>query len=941
MSSEADDLRRPTPLHGCIEMPRLLVTMLVLVACVRSRADEATDLVTQLFTGNARAVVAARTKLLALGPKARVALEVRVDPAGASERAAPPSVEEREEIEALVDALDVGPFAVREQVMTDLIAKGLPAMGVLRAALTGGSAERTARITRIRAAIVGAHSEVGPLGSFHLVQAALLLGWLGDPAAIPSLRHLLDTGAPEVAAAADVALRLIVKGGPPVAPLAWRTDAVAARAAWRDHLAVPAGPVAEGELVLGPPVTGVARHVYARSHQDLREDGAPVDDGVGEQRHYLTTLESYASTLRTADPFADDRRYDAHRATYLWLDSPDAFELGGDPIAFVLGEDGGLVIEPPLPPDSDRTGMLSDIEQPLFTPGLLLRSALPVGTIRAGASIDLSAAGLARLAALLTITGDPLVGLVASGGRVHYQGRRDGIDRLHVALEWTFVVDDPGPNTVALTGMLDLDARTGEILSYDLSGPLWEPGKRYDEEPPRPALFLGEQRFSVVATDHVPFSTGAKELDAMLAALADPRLARRVAAVQGLRAAGEAVRPALEQILASDGDRSALSPEDVVRIDRVLAAPDEGDRLRAFAEMLRTGPRSARAALARRLERATPAEVETLTPYLRWVSPPDHAVHEAALLLAGVGTDASLPALRSALAAGTPSVAAAADFALRAIVGEGPAVAANPLVPERPPLAAAWDAHLAARAAWSGLGTTLAPRIAPEVELDARLRCRIALRVSDSLGRDVPNMVLTSEAEGRLRRVAGEAPRIQGRLRYRDDLDHTKPLVIENQDVDIAESAPGVFGMRIAGKSLSRMTPAVLPLSLFWHELLPAGEYAVGQARPIERALADRLRASLVLPPTLTDRLTDHAGRLRYLGRRDGRDRYALALQLVVDVERENIEDRSALAGVVEIDPDRGHIVKLTVSGPGWGRLDGRATLGWTDIVEQSAPAPR
>lgn len=922
-------------------MPRLLVTVLVLVACGPTRADEATDLVVQLFTGNARSAVAARTKLLALGPKARAALEARIDPAGASDRAPPPPAEEREEIEALIDTLDVGPFAVREQATLDLIAKGLPAMGVLRAALTGGSPERTARVTRIRAAILGAASEVGPLGSFHLVQAALVLGWLGDPAAIPSLRHLIDTGAPEVAAAADVALRMIVKGGPPVAPLAWRTGAVAARAAWRDHLAVPAGPVAEGEVVLGPPVTGVVRQVYAMSHQDLREDGAPVDDGIGEQRHYLTTMESYASTLRTADPFADDRRYDAHRATYLWLDAPDALELGADPVGLVLGEAGRLMIEPPLPPDLEGTSMLPEIEQPLFTPGLLLRSAMPVGTIRAGASIDLPAAGLARLAALLTITGAPLVGLAASGGRVHYLGRRDGIDRLHVAMEWTFVADDPGPNTVALTGVLDLDARTGEILAYDLSGPLWEPGMRYDEEPPRPALFLGEQRFSVVATDHAAFSAGTKELDAMLAALADPRLAHRIAAVQGLRAAGEAVRPALEQILHSDGDRSALSPEDALRIDRVLSAPDEGERLRAFAVMLRLGRRSARAALVAKLERATPAEVETLTPYLRWVAPPDHAVHEAALLLAAVGTDASLPALRSALAAGTPSVAAAADFALRAIVGEGPAVAANPLVPERAPLVAAWDAHLAARAAWSGAAATLAPRIAPEVELDARLRCRIALRVSDSLGRDVPNMVLTSEAEGRLRRVAGEAPRIQGRLRYRDDLDHTKPLVIENQDVDIAESAPGVFGMRIAGKSLSRTTPAVLPLSLFWHELLPAGEYAVGQVRPIERALADRFRASLVLPPTLADRLTDHAGRLRYLGRRDGRDRYALALQLVVDVAREKIEDRSALAGVVEIDPERGHIVKLTLSGPGWGRVEGRATLGWTDISEQSAPPPR
>lgn len=924
-------------------MPRLLLTLVVLACIVPARADEASELVAQLFDGDANGVFEARAKLLVLGPSARVALERRVDPASASEVGAAPSPEERSEIAALIERLDSAQYVVREQATADLVGKGLPAIPALRAALADPSLERKTRAQRIIDAILPpATAAAGPLSAFHLVQATLLLGWIGDASSVPRLRRVLETGTPTVASAADFALRQILGGGPVVTPLAWRSDPAAARVAWAAFLAAPALNV-EGELVLVPPVTGVARDLTATSRQEFRFTGAEVGMREEELHFLLESTERFASTLRAGTPFADERRYETHRVRYDKHGQVGDVELGERAFALVLGEGGPLSIDPP----QDQREIV--LKAGMLTPGMLLRSALPTGTMRWEPTeiASASARRLARLLALAVQPGQPLDDPRVGQGRARYLGRRDGIDRVHVGLEWGFVPKRIGRACAfAVSGVLDLDARDGVLLAYDLSGPVWLVAPMRGQAA-AVAVVVGEQRFEVTIGERERFTAGVPELDAHLTALADSDPARRVAAARALRAAGEVVRPVLEGILRPGVDATADADVLATRIAAVLAAKDELERQRAFVALLHLGRRAVRAALLARLEASSGEEARALIELVRRASPPEHLAVEAALLLAAIGTDASVAPLRAGLVTGTSSGAAACDFALRAIAGEGPPLAASPLAHDRAPLVAAWDALLAARAAGTGPATTLVPRAAPELELSSSLRCRMDVRVGGrgAPGIDMGDVVVVSTVEGRFRRLAGDRLRIAGRLvRYRDDVSTAKgrpaALAIDDQEIELAETAPSVLAMSLGATPLKGSTPAILPLALCWAELLPGGEYAVGAARPVSAELVERLRGSLAIPPSMSGRLSDHAGRLTYLGRRDGRDRYALALQLVVEVEREKILDRGALAGVVEVDPVRGHVAKVSLSGPGWGRVGEAPTVGWTEIAEDCSPTP-
>lgn len=908
------------------------------------RADDEVDaLLARLFEGAPVEALTAAKSLRAMGARAREGLERRVDPAGAIDRATPPSAEEQAEIARLIDELGDARFMTREAATAALVAKGTAALPQLREASRGTDPERCARASQALQAIVPPARNDGPLLCFSRIQALLMLGWIGERDSVPALRHALDDPAPEVLAAADCALRMVLGGGPDGTPLEWRTRAAALRASWHAWIEAAVPPAGEAQTCRVAPLGEQGESlVTLRSRSTWRLDQSAFGGPVGPACEWTEgSEERYTSAYEEREGRGRWRRdYRGLR----WAMTLDA-RAAGDALRPEVGEAEGQVLR--FSPDGahkafDARWMETPRGQrPLLGPGEMVMEGAPTGERRPGELVALPDAAARRMGALLK---RPLAGLFLPGmaiARVRYVGRSDGIDRLHLAVGWTgeFLGRHGGSRCeMVIQGPLAVDARTGLLVAYDLMGPGWgvSPGSPEGEAQPG-SVHLGEQRFEAIVGAAPAPAAGSAELERALAPLVECDSAALAAARPVIRAAGEAIRPALEQVLRPA--RSDRAAEADVALAAYLGATDPAARVLAVVALTRDRAATHRAILDR-LGTADMAIALELRSLVARVGPLESAAIEAALHLGAIGTADSIEPLRSALLAGSPAVAAAADHALRSIVGEGPPVSADVTRFDRAALIAAWDARLAAPPKRAGDPVTLAPLCGPGTAMASRLRYRIAVRMGASGIHWLPpgDNEITGEVEAHLARQTDARFRLEGRVahfetRFAGPRGVQPPLVLADVPVAIVRSPIVGFELQAGGVTVPKSTPAVLPLAMLWGEHLPTGELAVGATRTIAGPFALRLWESLAVPPSYACTSVDGEGHLRYLGSTGGRDRFALSCRLAATVEG-GIRARGALAGIVVVDPVRHLVVKTELVGPAWGTTGTGTAFGWIDIAE-------
>lgn len=465
-------------------------------------ADEVDTLMARLFNSDFedRDAVA---ELRALGARARRGLERWLDPDGAVHRDDGPPRDA--DVGELVRRLGDARYAVRELATRELAGMGLSAIRHVRAAVQDADPERRLRAAWILETISPPPSSDHP---YAPIQAALLLGWIGDRRSLPALRHVLGDPVPAVAAAADCALRMILGTGPPATPLAWRTQSAALRVAWDAvleaevlatlHVADPSR-----TCRLAPLGDHVGRCAVTRSHLEWDVVPDAAVDWDGEPRVWREDCEE---TYRFGIERPTDRRFERRiraQRRELYVDPASGarrragLDLTGSSLAIEVSPDGDLV--------SPRFPCLRGAApaEPLLAPGELLMAVAPPTPLVLGASTPAAQEVVQRVGAMMMgAYGRRLVSehsLFDATGRMRYLGRVGDHDRVHVAFHWVGHRDCGSWCELVLHGELAIDPRSGLLVAHALSGPMWHFGPLpLNRDECAPPAWFGEQRFDAV-----------------------------------------------------------------------------------------------------------------------------------------------------------------------------------------------------------------------------------------------------------------------------------------------------------------------------------------------------------------------------------------------------------------------------------------------------------
>ncbi len=444
-----------------------------------------------------------------------------------------------------------------------------------------------------------------------------------------------------------------------------------------------------------------------------------------------------------------------------------------------------------------------------------------------------------------------------------------------------------------------------------------------------------------------PSRCSADEVDTLMARLFDPEREDRDAVVE-LRALGAHARRGLERWIDPDGavDRGDGPPRgaDVGELVRRLGDGRYAVRELATRELVGLGLSAIRHVRAA-VQDADAERRQRAAWILAVISPPPSSDHpyapiQTALLLGWIGDRRSLPALRHVLDDPVPAVAAAADCALRMILGIGPP--AMPLAWRTRPAAlrAAWDAVLEADV----LGTPLVADLSPTCRLaplgDHAGRC--AVTRSHHEWDVVPNAAVEWDGEPRVwredceetYRFGTEGPmerRFERRIeaqrrdlyvdaesgaRRRAGLDLTgRSIAIEvSPDGDLV--SPRFPCLRGAAPAEPLLAPGELLMAV-----VPPRPLVLGASAPVAEEVVQRVGAMMmgVYGRRLVSEhsLFDATGRMRYLGRVGDRDRVHVAFHWVGHRDCGSWCEL-VLHGELAIDPHSGLLIAHALSGPMW-----------------------
>ena len=348
---------------------------------------------------------------------------------------------------------------------------------------------------------------------------------------------------------------------------------------------------------------------------------------------------------------------------------------------------------------------------------------------------------------------------------------------------------------------------------------------------------------------------------------------------------------------------------------------------------------------------------------------------EAAILLGLIGSRKSIPALRHALNEGPAALSTHAASALRCILHGGPSADIARWEKNRNGMLATWATHLDKRSPIpTGQSVKLTPRLPRGLKWVGRTRTDLVLRI------DWASLV---SAKLRLQRPITRhkmLTRLKERSVYRAKAIRSEPPILSMSFTEHQSSMSETLGeqrikepqvLRFKGNTMVlearkgdmfQCTMNDKPMSVNFEGpvgqlgamiglRLPSGSYRPGQSRPLSGEFFQWVNKLLFAHSKQKLNLIQQAGRLTYLGRTGGVERYFLVCHLA---EREQMREvtRISLNGELWIDPKHGVVTRYDLSGPiyhsvGGGKKPMRGDGHWethyssTWIVEKQQPVER
>ncbi len=369
----------------------------------------------------------------------------------------------------------------------------------------------------------------------------------------------------------------------------------------------------------------------------------------------------------------------------------------------------------------------------------------------------------------------------------------------------------------------------------------------------------------------------------------DPDVAE--AAERALSARGADARRVLEDRLAPESGRFPLDPEGLRAAISDLGSDDYGRRASAEDRIAILGPR----ALPGLAEALASAEDPDLRDRLRRVAAlletqariatDPKTLARAVVALARIGSEASVPVLLQILERGGSQLAPLVDFALRAILLDGPE-------------GTDWPAFLADRGRPRG----------ETIRVPERLPAGLEVR---GVARNVVTGTAVYVYEG------GESERRE--FAWSERLERIDR--IEDGDVrreHVAHDLAGAVTIRLPRAGSERRVrageaPARTDLGLLASWLVPPGTYAPGStvdATATFAAIGRPLLDVVMFPARPLEPRSP--GRLRYLG--DGR--FGLSFEFGVGASGSGPRSSAWIAGFLELDPATGRAVRYRLAGP-------------------------